>query len=140
MKYGDPDHMIMKYFAKIRESGKIGTAHLTCLKETGNDFAALSSVNVNNEKVRKGEKPIEEFSSEIKSITDAEFDLDKLKALFVERKTMTSEQFDDGLKNLRNTGLMDKNNAEATDAGVLLFRDMENVRIAEQVALGLIKG
>ena len=87
MKYLDNQHRILKYLCKFRYG--VTKAHLKCLSNIGDDVKALKTAG----KI---------------AYKDAVVDMAKLKSLFVERKTMTAEEYETALKGLITDGYLTK--------------------------------
>lgn len=127
MRYLSLEHRIIRYFGKYE--GVITLAHLKCLVPKGNDYEDLCEIQVQQV---AGNHPIQ-----IIPLTDAEFDIDLVRALFVERFGDTPEQFDAALASVRAAGYMDSQKLVATKKCRDKHAEIEGQRRAKMVELDI---
>lgn len=126
MKYLDLEHRIIRYLGKLE--GIITVAHLNVLLPQGNDYASLVDIQARR---RNGESV-----SEVIPWTDAEFDMARVRALFVERFGDTEGAFDSAVVSLRSQGYLDADELKATVKCSDKYKEIENDRKDTLTGLG----
>jgi len=132
MKYCDNQERILRYLAKIKDSGKIGVAHLKCMDGSCSDYTTLSNIKSSN--LISAEKV-----SEIISVTNVKIDKEKVKKLYVDiYHDMTDKEFDEAVDTLISNGFLDKDKFEATVAGVAEFKKVLNEHLNSPEYLAIL--
>lgn len=107
MKFRDTEYNLAQYLLRPKESGMLMLAHLKCLKAGSNDFDTLTAMQERIISTGIGE-------NEIIPWTDGEFDMKKVRELFVERGLARSNvDFDSKVSTLRLNGDVHKQRLEA---------------------------
>lgn len=119
MEYLSHEHRILKFLAKVKDTGVVSYAHVKFMKPVGNDYAILKDRAV-----------------ETTPYTDAEFDMAKVKNIFTDRNYMSDAQFDAARGLLIAEGHLKEDQFDIHPSAVGLHRAMEaqeNKRINDEV-------
>lgn len=101
--------------AKVKNSGVVTYSHVKFMVPKGNDYEILKDRKV-----------------EVTPLTDAEFDMQKVKEIFVERQYMTEADFDDACDSLQKKGLKHDGKFEATEEAASEFLRIESEEEAKR--------
>ena len=124
MEYNSLEYRIMRYLAKPKKSGLLMLAHLKALKPVGKNYNTL----VDLQKRRDNKEEI----SELIPWTDGEFDMEKVKQVFLDQGiAKTATDFDTKVTLLRTNNYISPVKFEAATKAVMEFDTKE----AEQITL-----
>lgn len=119
MEYKSPEGWILSYLATIEKTKTLYGAHLKCLKPLGNSFLTLKDIE-NRKKTDKKLLDITSWGNK-----DFEFDINKVKNLFLYWNLGTAEAFDNAVVSLRSQGFLKTNEFWITTNGVKKFDELK---------------
>jgi len=106
-----PEYRILRYMWKVQTYGVTGS-HLKAMVESGDDYKKLAGLGYNK--------------TTWYPVKDAVIDPDKLKDVFVAKGLMTTQEYDDAVTSLRQSGYMESNTMTVTGSGVAYFTALED--------------
>lgn len=109
MDLNSHEYRIVRFLSKVKQTGLLTYAHLKFLKPVGNDYKRLLA-----------------REEEVLPLSDAEFDLEKMREIFNEREYMTNAQFDVSVEDLKSKGMMDDKRVEATLPALMVYTTKES--------------